>query len=246
VTLFAAPWSVWVGLPLLGAWLAADENSLAQTWFSQPLPAAVLAGALLGEPAAGLLPGLLMQLVVVGNLPVGASFRLDASSATVGVTAGALLAGWRSPDTPLSLAAWTGLTGSMLGWLLLLTVLASLAGGWLVYGEWRARLGWMLDGYRSVRDGDVARLEGIHRRCLLVTAARGALLTLVWTMLSAWLWSAGFTRLPRLALDLLALAPLLVPALAVGSLIERFGPRRAWPLVSAGAAAGFLVAWLVV
>ena len=108
MTLLAAPWWVWVGLPLLGAWLATDENSLAQTWFSQPLPAAVLVGALLGEPAAGLLPGLLMQLVVVGNLPVGASFRLDASSATVGVTAGALLAGWRPPDAPLSPAAWTG------------------------------------------------------------------------------------------------------------------------------------------
>ena len=90
-----APWSVWFGLPLLGAWLAADENSLAQSWFSQPLPAAVLVGVLLGEPAAGLLPGLLMQLVVVGNLPVGASFRLDASSATVGVTAGGILAGWQ-------------------------------------------------------------------------------------------------------------------------------------------------------
>ena len=144
------------------------------------------------------------------------------------------------------MASWHGSAAAMLGGLLVLTVLASLAGGWLVHSEWRARLGWMLDGYRSVRDGDVARLERLHWRCLVVTAGRGALLTLVWTLLSAWLWSADPSRLPRFFLEILGLVPLLVPALAVGSLIDRFDWRRAWPVVSAGAAVGFLVAWLVV
>lgn len=242
----AAPWTVWVGLPLLGAWLATDENSLIQTWLSQPLPAAILTGAVLGDPTAALLPGILMQLVVVGNLPVGASFRLDAASATVGVTGGALLAGWHAGGHPLATAAWTGVGGMSLGWLLVMTVLASLCGGWLVHGERRARLGWMLDGYRSVRDGDVARLERLHARCLLVTAARGAALTVVWMVLTASAWQLDPLRLPGPILAALGIAPLLVPALAVGSVSERFGPRRAWPLVGSGLAVGFLVAWLVV
>jgi len=244
---FDAPWSVWVGLSLLGAWLSADDTSLGQTWFSQPLPAAILTGLVLGDPGAALLPGLLLQLVVVGNLPVGASFRLDEPGATVGIVGGAMLAGWSLPTQPLTIAVWSGPVAEGLGWLLVLTVVASLAGGWVVHGERRRRLGWMLDGYRSVRDGDLARLEGLHRRCLLVTLVRGALLTAVWILVSAWSWeSGGPSRLAAPLRGALALLPLLVPMLAVASVSERFGPRRAWRLVSAGAVVGFLVAWLAV
>lgn len=244
---FDAPWAVWLGLAALGAWLSADETSLGQTWFSQPLPAAILTGLVLGDPGAALLPGLLLQLVVVGNLPVGASFRLDEAGATVGVIGGALLAGWSVPSRLVSAAAWTGSTATGLGWLLVLTVAASLIGGWVVHAERQRRLAWMLDGYRSVRDGDLDRLEGLHRRCLLVTLLRGAVLTLAWVVVSAWLWELGGPALLAAPLrGALGLLPLLVPMLAVGSLSERFGPRRAWRLVAAGAAVGFLVAWLAV
>ena len=247
MTPFDAPWPVWVGLPLLGAWLSADDTSLGQTWFSQPLPAAILTGVLLGDPGAALLPGLLLQLVVMGNMPVGASFRLDEAGATVGVVGGAMLAGWTLPGSPISLTVWTEPAAADLGWLVVLTVVASLAGGWVVHGERQRRLGWMLDGYRSVRDGDLGRLEGLHRRCLLATLARGAVLTLCWILVSAWLWNIG--RPASLAGPLraaLGLVPLMIPLLAVGSVSERFGPRRAWPLVTAGAAVGFVVAWLAV
>jgi len=247
VTPFDVPWPVWVALPALGAWLAADDTSLAQTWFSQPLPAAILTGVILGDPGAALMPGLLMQLVVLGNMPVGASFRLDAAGATVGVVGGSMLAGWSPTANLLSVATWTGPSAESLGWLLVLTVAASLAGGWVVHGERRRRLGWMLDGYRSVRDGDLARLEGLHRRCLLVTLVRGALLTVVWILAAAWLWHLDFpARTVAPLRGALGLVPLMVPMLAVGSVSERFGPRRAWRLVLAGGATGFLVAWLAV
>jgi mannose/fructose/N-acetylgalactosamine-specific phosphotransferase system component IIC len=245
VSLLALPWPAWIGLAGLGAWLALDDTSVGQTWFSQPLPAAVLTGLVLGEPGALLLPGLLLQLVVMGNLPVGASFRLDEAGATVGVLAGSLVAGWQPPSRVFSAAAWSGPAAEQLGWLVTLTVTASLLGGWLVHVERQRRLSWMLDGYRSVRDGDLARLEGLHRRSLVVTALRGTLVTLIWALVAAWLWELGGPA--RLAAPLrgaLELLPLLVPALAVGSVAERFGPRRAWPLVSAGAAVGLLVAWL--
>ena len=244
MTFFEAPLVAWVGLALLGAWLATDDTSLAQTWFSQPLPAAVLAGLVLGDPGGALLPGLLLQLVVIGNLPVGASFRLDEPGATVGIVGGSLLAGWNLPAGPVALASWTGTAAQSLGWLLVLTVAASLVGGWVVHGERQRRLGWMLDGYRSVRDGDLGRLERLHRRCLLVTLLRGGLLTLIWVLAAAGLGELGGpARLARPLREALGLLPIMVPMLAVGSLAERFGPRRAWPLVLAGAGVAFLVAW---
>lgn len=41
--------SWWLGLAALGALLAMDEHGLAQTWFSQPLPACLLGGLLAGD-----------------------------------------------------------------------------------------------------------------------------------------------------------------------------------------------------
>jgi mannose/fructose/N-acetylgalactosamine-specific phosphotransferase system component IIC len=245
VILAEVSWLTWTALALLGAWLAADENSLVQSWLSQPLPAAILAGLVVGDATALLVPGLLLQLVVIGNLPVGTSYELDPSSATVGVLAGAQLAGWPPPPPLTDLGAWTATDGAGLGWLVVMGAVASQVGGWLVHAERQYRLRWMLDGYRSVRDGDVARLEGIHRRCLAVTASRGALLTVIWTVVSAGLWRLGPGALPGVLQEALAVVPLLVPVLATGTLIQCFGPRRAWPLVALGVAVGFAVGWLV-
>jgi mannose/fructose/N-acetylgalactosamine-specific phosphotransferase system component IIC len=94
-----------------------------------------------------------------------------------------------------------------------------------------------------VRDGDIARLERIHRRCLMVTAGRGALLTVVWITVSAGLWQLGPGALPTVLQEALAVVPLLVPVLATGTLIQCFAPRRAWPLVALGAVGGFAVGW---
>jgi len=235
-------WLLWCEVALLGALLAMDENSFVQTWLSQPLPAAVLAGLVLGEPAAGLLPGALMQLVVIGNLPVGASFRLDPASAAVGVTAGAVLAGWRAPVDLLARSTWSGGPAAELGALLVLFAAASVAGGRLVRLERLARLGWMLDGYRSVRDGDLARLERLHARCLVTTALRGAALALSIAVVVSLVWDPGLALLSPRWRGALALVPLAVPGLAVGTLLDRFGYRRSLALVGIGAAVGFLVA----
>jgi mannose/fructose/N-acetylgalactosamine-specific phosphotransferase system component IIC len=234
------PWLWWPALAGLGALVAMDEHSLAQTWLSQPLCAALLAGLLGGDPAAGLAVGLLLQLAVSGNLPVGASFPLDTGSAAIGVTCGAVLGGWRAPPSLLVRDAWQGEPAVMLGLLVTLAAALSLVGGRFVQLERRARLGWMLGGYRSVRDGDLPRLERLHGRCLVVTALRGGLLAVVWTVAVWQLWprvSGGLPELPRAALGLL---PLLVPVLAAGSLLERFGYRQSGRLVLGGAVIGYL------
>lgn len=236
------PWLFWPLLALLGALLAMDENSLAQTWLSQPLPACTLAGLLAGDPVSGMLLGFMLQLVVVGNLPVGASFELDSVSAALGMTVGAVQSGWRldALSSVLGPADGAGLAAARLGWLIVMVAAASLVGGRLVKLERGLRLGWMLDGYRSVRDGDLRRLEGLHRRSLMVTGLRGAVLTLAWALTVRLLWDLGPEYLPASVSRALGLVPLLVPALAVGTLVDRFGLRQAWPLV-AGLAVGVLV-----
>jgi hypothetical protein len=128
------------------------------------------------------------------------------------------------------------------GWLLALTAAAGLLGGQVVRLERRSALGRMLDGYRSVRDGDLRRIARLHARGLLVTALRGAGLTVVWALVGAWAWPLGARGLPAFAGQALGLLPLLVPLLAVGSILERFGPRQALPLVFCGALAAFCAA----
>lgn len=233
------PWLWWPLLAALGALVALDEHSLVQSWLNQPLPAAVLAGLLAGSPLAGLWLGLVVQLAIIGNIPVGASFRTDTGSATVGVAAGAVLAGWQAPPRLLDAAGWHGSFAATLGGLLVLVMLWSLAGGQLVHVERRARLGWMLAGYRSVRDGDLRRLERLHARCLGVTALRGAVLATCGALIALLVWPLLVDQaLPRWLRAGLTLLPPLVPALAAGSVLERFGLRRSWRLVAVGAGAG--------
>ncbi len=89
----ALPWAGLATVGLLGALLALDDTAYAQTWFSLPLPAALLTGLALGDPLTGLALGLPLQLVLAGNLPVGQSFTGDPTVATVATVGAAVLDG---------------------------------------------------------------------------------------------------------------------------------------------------------
>jgi PTS system mannose-specific IIC component len=75
---------------LLGALLGLDVVSFPQAMISRPLVAATLAGALVGDAAAGLLVGAMLELFALETLPVGASRYPEWGSASV--VAGALFA----------------------------------------------------------------------------------------------------------------------------------------------------------
>ncbi|MFN2371948.1 MAG: PTS sugar transporter subunit IIC [Candidatus Krumholzibacteriia bacterium] len=219
-------WTGFAAAVLLGALLALDDTAYAQTWLSQPLPAALLTGAALGDPAAGLALGLPLQLVLVGNLPVGQGFTGDPTTATVAVTAAAVLGGVEfAPDRAAATAV---------GWLLPAVALLSAAGQHAVKLERRGNTAWMLLGHRTLRDGDLGRIGRLHLRCLAVTAARGAAVTAAALLLVLELWLPLLPRLTDRAAAACALLPLLVPALALGALVEQYGVRRAAPWVAAG------------
>jgi mannose/fructose/N-acetylgalactosamine-specific phosphotransferase system component IIC len=221
----------WLGLGVLGAVLAVDETAFAQTWLSQPLPAALLTGLVLGEPAAALVPGVFMQFLVLGNLPVGMAGSQDASSATVGVVGGALVAGW----TPASAA---GLFGWPLGLMLVLMALASWAAGKLVTVERHSHLAWKLASYRELRDGDFTVVDRLHRRALRVCALRGAGVSLLLALLVSLGWAPLVSAMPAPAQRILGLAPWLVLPLVLGAMSDRMGHRRAAPWLLTALAIG--------
>lgn len=234
---------VWAGL--LAGLLCLDDTALAQTWLGQPLPAALLAGLIFGDPLTGLALGLPLQLVLVGNLPVGQTFTAEATAGVVAAVAAAAEGGWRLVPALRGPGADPGPGPlGLLGWLLVAVGLVSLLGHVIVQTERRAHGVWMQVGRLSLRDGSLARMERLHLRCLLATFARGALLGALFLLgLRQW-WIPAYPLLGERLHEALALLPLLLPAVGLGTMVDRYGPRRSWLWVAAGAVAAFAVAGL--
>lgn len=77
-------------IALLGALLGLDVVSFPQAMISRPIVAATLAGAFIGHAPAGLLIGVVLELIALDTLPFGASRYPEWGSA--GVVGGALFA----------------------------------------------------------------------------------------------------------------------------------------------------------
>ena len=224
-------------LGLLAGVLALDDTALAQTWFGQPLPAAVLTGFLCGDPMTGLAVGFPLQLALTGNLPVGQTFTGDSTSATVAAVAGALLAGHSLPPGVVtdSSGSWP-----LLGWVLLGAGLLSLLGHLFIQAERRANGLWMLKGHLSLRDGSLVRIERLHLRCLAAAFMRGAVSGVLFILLMLMLWLPLFDHLPLWFQRALGSLPLLLPAFGLGTMIDRYGAKASWPWVGLGLGVTFL------
>ena len=68
---------------LIGAVLSLDSHAVAQVMVSRPLVCGALVGLLFGDPAIGLLIGVLLELVWIGKLPIGISIPSDITLPTV-------------------------------------------------------------------------------------------------------------------------------------------------------------------
>jgi len=103
-------------IALLGALLGLDVVSFPQAMISRPIVAATLAGVLIGHAPAGLLIGVVLELIALDTLPFGASRYPEWGSA--GVVGGALFAA-QPPGMPGALPASllaALLTASISGW----------------------------------------------------------------------------------------------------------------------------------
>jgi PTS system mannose-specific IIC component len=103
-------------IALLGAVLGLDVVSFPQAMVSRPIVAATLGGAFIGNPPAGLLIGVVLEMIALDTLPFGASRYPEWGSA--GVVGGSLFAS-QAPGMPGALPASllaALLTASISGW----------------------------------------------------------------------------------------------------------------------------------
>lgn len=112
----------WLALAAAAGLAGVDAASWPQAMVSRPLVAATVGGWLLGDPAAGFLVGVLLELLTLRQLPFGGARSPDLGPASV--VAGAAYAGMEASAGPAALLA-SALVGWGLGWVGEVTV------GWL-------------------------------------------------------------------------------------------------------------------
>lgn len=103
---------------LLGGVLGLDGVSCVQSMVARPIVAGPLAGLVIGDPAAGMWAGALLELVSLAQLPIGANRHWDTGPAAVAAAVAA------STVSPAGTALLIGVGfGSIVGW----------AGSWSIH-----------------------------------------------------------------------------------------------------------------
>ena len=148
---------------MLGALLGLDVVSFPQAMVSRPIVAATLAGAFIGHPPAGLLIGVVLELIALDTLPFGASRYPEWGSA--GVVGGALFAA-QPPGMPGALPAS-----------LLAALLTASVSGWSMV-VLRRIIATRLERTRdSIETGSRNALLSLHLSGMTMDLLRGALVT---------------------------------------------------------------------
>ena len=150
-------------IALLGALLGLDVVSFPQAMISRPIVAATLAGAFIGQPASGLLIGVVLERIALDTLPFGASRYPEWGSA--GVVGGALFA-----------AQPTGMPGALPASLLAALLTASVSGWSMVV--LRRIIAARLEATRnSIEAGSREALLALHLSGMTMDLLRAALVT---------------------------------------------------------------------
>jgi len=147
---------------LVGGLLALDTTAVGQFMVSRPIVAGVIAGALAGDPATGLLIGSLLELYHIVIVPAGGARLPETGPATV---------------VGVSVAVWVGGTPGAIaiGWSL--GLLWSQVGGWTI--DLQRRLNGVLLERIVGDDGSAASLELAHVLAIVSDLIRGTVLTAV-------------------------------------------------------------------
>ncbi len=150
-------------IAMLGALLGLDVVSFPQAMVSRPIVAATLAGAFIGHAPAGLLIGVVLELIALDTLPFGASRYPEWGSA--GVVGGALFAA-QPPGMPGALPAS-----------LLAALLTASISGWSMVVLRRIIAGRLERTRDSIEAGSRGALIGLHLSGMTMDLLRGGLVT---------------------------------------------------------------------
>lgn len=213
-----------LSLAALGGLVALDGTALGQFMFSRPLVAATLAGGLLGDAAAGLAMGAVLELFYLAVVPVGgARFPEGGPAAVVAAAVGVAVPG--SPGILAGVAVgmvWGALGGLTVGWL----------------RRFNARLA--PDPHSPLlTPRAVARVQVL---CVGMDFFRGAIVAGTGAVLAqpvGELWGRVWPLGDGWTVGLLIVGA----AVPLGALVRSFGNRRA--ALAAGVAAGVIVGLLV-
>jgi PTS system mannose-specific IIC component len=150
-------------LALLGGLLGLDVVSFPQAMVSRPIVASTLAGAFIGHSEAGLLIGVVLELIALDTLPFGASRYPEWGSA--GVVGGALFA-----------AQPHGMPGALPASILAALLTASISGWSMVV--LRRIIARRLERSRDrIEEGSRDALLSLHLSGMTLDLLRGALVT---------------------------------------------------------------------
>ena len=150
---------------LLGALLGLDVVSFPQAMISRPIVAATLGGAFIGNTPAGLLIGVVLEMIALDTLPFGASRYPEWGSA--GVVGGSLFA-----------AQHTGMPGALPASLLAALLTASISGWSMVM--LRRLIATRLERSRErLEEGSRRALLSLHLSGMSLDLLRGGLVTTV-------------------------------------------------------------------
>ncbi len=216
----------WVLSVLAGALLGMDSVSWPQVMISRPIVSATIGGLLLGNPAAGMFVGIVLEVYAMRHPPFGAARYPDTGPA--GLVAGAAFAA--SGGQAVGALLVSVLIGWALGWLGSVTIYV------------RRRLNETIVSPAEDLAVDPGLLEQRHRTAIWLDALRGGVLVaafLVPSVLAVTLVvGAGASDLGRLAVAGLAVG--LAASAGAAARSSAFGVRG-WPLLLVGAALGLLL-----
>lgn len=212
-----------------------DRTAAFQFMVSRPIVAAPLAGWVLGEPAAGLQVGALVELLWLGRLPVGAAIPPDDTQVAVGATA---------------LAAGMGNVDGVAGFpLVILATLVALPLGKVGQifergaRNWNARL--LVRAEEALEGGFPEKVEGIHLQGLMHFALSSfGTYTVIVLAGSLFLYALGplLARAAAEGASWLRLSFVLVGAAAI---LGTVNVSRSLTLFAASFATAFLMLWLL-
>jgi len=152
-------------IALLGALLGLDVVSFPQAMISRPIVASTAAGSFIGNPPAGLLIGVVLEMIALDTLPFGASRYPEWGSA--GVVGGAIFA-----SQPESMPG--ALPAAMLAALLTASI-----SGWSMVVLRRAIASRLERTRDALEDGSRNALFSLHLTGMTLDLLRGFLVTIV-------------------------------------------------------------------